>query len=169
MQSSSSSRAALSACVLIGLAAGCASGNTTHEPPASPTVTGEDMARNAGEPIERVLQTKFPGVSVISTPGGISVMIGGPSSFVSGSGPLYVVDESPVSAGPSGFLRGLNPYDIESIKVLRNPADIGIYGMRGANGVIVITTKRPSKNAPERATAPSDTTANSQSSVFSHQ
>ena len=141
MRSLSTSRAARSACVLIGLAAGCTSGTTNREPPASPTVTGEDLAKNAGDPIERVLQTKFPGVSVTSTPGGISVMIGGPSSFVSGSGPLYVVDESPVSAGPSGFLRGLNPYDIETIKVLRNPADIGIYGMRGANGVIVIKTK----------------------------
>jgi TonB-dependent SusC/RagA subfamily outer membrane receptor len=142
---SSSSRAVIFACVLGGIAAGCATGNTNHEPPASPTVTGEDLARNAGDPIERVLQAKYPGVSIVSTPGGISVQIGGPSSFVSGNGPLYVIDESPVSAGPGGFLRGLNPYDIESIKVLKNPSDIGIYGMRGANGVIVITTKRPSK------------------------
>ena len=39
----------------------------------------------------------------------------------------------------------INPHDIESIKVLKDPADTGIYGMRGANGVILITTKRPGK------------------------
>jgi TonB-dependent SusC/RagA subfamily outer membrane receptor len=142
---SSSSRAAFFACMLVGITVGCATGNPSREPPANAGVTGEDLARNAGDPIERVLQAKYPGVSIVSTPGGISVQIGGPSSFVSGGGPLYVVDESPVSAGPGGFLRGLNPYDIESIKVLKNPTDIGIYGMRGSNGVIVITTKRPSK------------------------
>jgi len=151
-----SPRTAATACVVLGLVVGCATGNTIHEPPAQPTVTGEDLARNAGDPIERVLQAKFPGVSVISTPGGVSVQIGGPSSFVSNAGPLYVLDESPVTAGPGGLLRGLNPYDIESIRVLRNPADIGIYGMRGSNGVILITTKRPSKAVAVETTASTD-------------
>jgi len=53
-----------------------------------------------------------------------------------------VLDGSPVQPGPNGLLTGLNPYDIASIRVLRNPADIAIYGMRGSNGVIVITTKK---------------------------
>ena len=152
----SSPRIAATAGVLLGLVAGCATGNTIHEAPVAQTVTGEDLARNAGDPIERVLQTKFPGVSVISTPGGISVQIGGPASFVSGNGPLYILDDSPVPTGPGGLLRGLNPYDIESIRVLRNPADIGIYGMRGSNGVIVITTKRPSKAVAVETTASTD-------------
>ena len=67
-----------------------------------------------------------------------------------------MLDDSPVSAGPGGLLRGLNPYDIETIRVLKNPADIAIYGMRGANGVILITTKRPSKAVAVERTASTD-------------
>ena len=142
---SPSSRAALAAFVLIGVATGCGSGNTNREPPGTPTVSPADFERSPGESIEHVLQAKYPGVSITSTAGGIAVQIGGPSSFYSSGAPLYVLDGSPIEPGPGGLLTGLNPYDIESIKVLRNPADIGIYGMRGANGVIVITTKRPGK------------------------
>jgi TonB-dependent SusC/RagA subfamily outer membrane receptor len=104
------------------------------------------MERNPGEPIEKMLQAKEPGVLITGTSdGGIAVQIRGPSSFFSSGAPLYVIDEVPMEAGPGGALRGVNPYDIETIKVLKNPADIGIYGVRGANGVIVITTKRPGK------------------------
>jgi TonB-dependent SusC/RagA subfamily outer membrane receptor len=138
-------RAALSVWVLIGLTAGCASGTALQAPPpGSPTVTADDIERNAGEPIEKLLQAKVPGLIVSRTPdGGIAIQIRGPSSFYGSNEPLYVVDEVPFQPGPGGSLRGINPHDIESIKVLKNPADIGIYGMRGANGVIVITTKRP--------------------------
>ena len=53
-----------------------------------------------------------------------------------------MLDGIPLQEGPSG-LAGLNPHDIESITVLKNPTDTAIYGLRGANGVIVIMTKRP--------------------------
>lgn len=87
-----------------------------------------------------------PGLLVTRTPdGGIAVQIRGASSFNSSNQPLYVIDDVPMEPGPSGALTGVNPYDIESIKVLKNPSDIGIYGMRGANGVIVITTKKPGR------------------------
>ena len=128
---------------LLGLAAACSSGTTNNPPPSVQGVTAEDMARNSGQPIEQTLQIKYPGVNISNTPSGISVTIGGPSSFSSDTGPLYVLDGSPINPGPGGVLTGLNPNDIQSIKVLRNPADIAIYGMRGANGVILITTKRP--------------------------
>ena len=124
---------------------GCASANQSHETPRSPQLTPSDMERNPGESIERILQAKEPSLQISSSPGGLTVTIRGPSSFVSGSTPLYVLDGSPVPVGANGLLTGLNPYDIESIRLLKNPADVGIYGMQGANGVIVITTKRPSK------------------------
>jgi len=54
---------------------------------------------------------------------------------------LYVIDDVPIAPGSTGILTGINPYDIETIKVLKDPADTGIYGIRGANGVILITTK----------------------------
>jgi TonB-dependent SusC/RagA subfamily outer membrane receptor len=129
---------------LLALAAACSTGNTNGPPPATQTVTAADMERNPSpQPIERILQSKFPGVIIASTPAGLSVTIGGPSSFDGSSAPLYVLDGSPINPGPNGLLTGINPYDIESIKVLRNPADIAVYGMRGAKGVILITTKRP--------------------------
>jgi TonB-dependent SusC/RagA subfamily outer membrane receptor len=53
-----------------------------------------------------------------------------------------VLDGVPITPGPGGSLTGIDPYDIESIKVLKDPADTAMYGMRGANGVIIITTKR---------------------------
>jgi TonB-dependent SusC/RagA subfamily outer membrane receptor len=140
------SRAALSVFVLIGLAAGCASRKTRPEPTGKPTVTAQDIERHPGEPIEKVLQAKFPGLLVSRTPdGGVAVQIRGTSSLYGSNEPLYVIDDVPVQAGPGGALNGVNPYDIESIKVLKDPADTGIYGMRGANGVIVIKMKKPGK------------------------
>lgn len=139
-------RAALSVWCLLGLAAGCASTNTRREPPGTPISTWDDLDRNAGEPIEKVLQAKVPGLFVTRTAdGGIALQIRGPSSFYSSGTPLYVIDDVPVPSGPGGALTGVNPHDIESIRVLKNPADIGIYGIRGGSGVIVITTKRPGK------------------------
>jgi len=143
---SSLSRAALSLCVLIGLTAGCASGNPSREPPGRPTVTAEDIEQNPGDPIEKLLQARASGVLVTRTPdGGISVQIRGISSFSGNNQPLYVIDDVPLQPGPGGALTGINPYDIESIRVLKDPADTAIYGMRGANGVIVITMKKPGK------------------------
>ncbi len=139
-------RVALSFTMLVGLAAACSSGSTNREPPVSPTVTSDDIARNPSRPIEEVLQAKNPGVSITRTAGGLAVQIGGPSAWDGNRAPLYVLDGSPMQPGPGGVLTGVNPYDIESIKVLKNPADIAIYGMRGANGVIVITTKRTGKS-----------------------
>ncbi|PYP81348.1 MAG: hypothetical protein DMD25_01790, partial [Gemmatimonadetes bacterium] len=48
----------------------------------------------------------------------------------------------PVEAAAGGALRGINPHDIASIQVLKDPAETAMYGVRGANGVIVIKTKR---------------------------
>jgi TonB-dependent SusC/RagA subfamily outer membrane receptor len=129
----------------LSLVTACATGNVNSKPPASGAMTAEDLARNTDEPIERVLQTKYPGIYVTRVNNELVVQIRGPASFYGSSAPLVVIDETPMPAGPGGSLSGLNPYDIESIRVLKNPADIGIYGIRGANGVILITTKHSSK------------------------
>jgi TonB-dependent starch-binding outer membrane protein SusC len=145
----SSSSAALSVSVLIAFLAGCAPrGHTSrNEPTPQPMVTSEDIDRNPGQPIEQILQAKVPGLIVQRTAdGGIAVQIRGAPSFFSGSEPLYVLDGVPMKPGPGGALVGVNPYDIDTIKVLKDPADTGIYGIRGANGVIVVTTKRAAKS-----------------------
>jgi TonB-dependent SusC/RagA subfamily outer membrane receptor len=142
------SRALLPVGLFVGLTSGCAhsSGARPTSAPASPTVTSEDIERNPGQPIERVLQGRFAGVEVTRTAdGGIAVRIRGATSFNASTAPLYVVDGIPIEPGPNGALTGINPNDIESIEVLKDAADTAMYGMRGANGVIVIKTKRPGR------------------------
>jgi TonB-dependent SusC/RagA subfamily outer membrane receptor len=143
-----SPRAPLLLGLLVGLVTGCAHSSRTR--PARPdrsTVTSEDLQRTPGEPIEKILAGRVAGVSVTRTPdGGIAVLIRGGSSSVHGNNaPLYVLDGIPIDPGPGGSLTGLNPYDIESIKVLKDPATTTMYGIRGANGVIVIKTKQGSQ------------------------
>ena len=105
-------------------------------------VTAEDIARNPGKPIERMLQEKVSGVSVTRTSdGGIAVQIRGTSSLTGTDAPLYLLDGLPFQPGHGGALTGVDPYSIESIRVLKG-ADAAIHGIRGFNGVIVITTKK---------------------------
>jgi TonB-dependent SusC/RagA subfamily outer membrane receptor len=96
--------------------------------------------------VERLFTGRFPGVSVTqASNGGLQIRIrGGANSFMAGEEPLYLVDGSPLPQGTGGIVF-LNPYDIETIEVLKNPADTGLYGVRGANGVIRITTLRPGR------------------------
>ena len=136
-------RTAISAAALLWLAAGCAHRSGPRNPAA---VSREDIEQQQGESIEKVLQSKAPGLIVSRTPdGGIAVRIRGASSVYGSNEPLYVIDDNPIAAGPGGALVGVNPHDIDSIRVLKDPADTGVYGARGANGVILITTKKPGK------------------------
>jgi TonB-dependent SusC/RagA subfamily outer membrane receptor len=132
----------------VGLAAACGHGTAQPELTPKPTVTARDLERNPDEPIEHVLQSKYPGVQITRTGDGIAIEIRGPGSFFSSDAALYVVDGVPMPTGRGGGITGLNPYDVESIRVLKNPEDIGIYGIRGSNGVVLITTKRPSRHDP---------------------
>jgi iron complex outermembrane receptor protein len=92
--------------------------------------------------LEQLLAGRIAGVMVTRAPGGgISVLIHGPSSFFLTDEPLYVVDGVPIEPGRGGTLTWLNPQDIASIEVLKDAPSTAIYGVRGANGVIVIKTK----------------------------
>ncbi len=87
--------------------------------------------------------SRFPGVVVERTADGISIRIRGTTSIHGSNEPLYVIDGIPIFPGPGGALAGINPYDIETIEVLKDAAATTMYGMRGANGVIVINMKKP--------------------------
>ncbi len=107
---------------------------------------------------ERLLQGSISGVQVVQTTGqpggGVSVRVRGPSSVTGGNEPLYVIDGFPVyndnSISDAGVTNGakinplssINTSDIESIDVLKDASATAIYGSRGANGVINITTKK---------------------------
>ena len=121
---------------------------------------------------ENAIQGQIAGVQVTEASGepgaGASVRVRGVGSISAGNEPLYVIDGFPISKnvalGVQGdnFRRGsgrfrppsqnplanLNPNDIESIQVLKDASSASIYGSRGSNGVILITTKRGKKGAP---------------------
>lgn len=92
--------------------------------------------------VEELLEGR-PGVEVRRTDnGGYQVRVrGGGGSFMSSEEPLWVIDGVAVDLRGRG-LSWLNPADVSRIEVLKNPQDIAVYGVRGANGVIVITTKK---------------------------
>ena len=88
------------------------------------------------------LQGKAAGVDITTSerPGTVgSIKIRGTRSLDAGTGPLYVVDGVPLQAGG---IESLNPRDIESIDILKDASSTAIYGSRGANGVVLVTTKR---------------------------
>ena len=104
--------------------------------------TSDDIQRSPNEPVEKYLQGRSAGVDVSTTSdGGISVRIRGAGLLLGNNEPLYILDGVPFAPGANGSLVGINPYDIASIRVLKDAADITMYGVRGANGVIVIKTR----------------------------
>lgn len=104
------------------------------------TTNGGKTALNIGQAI----QNKIAGVIVSSQGGGVPgqnpmIRIRGTNSINSGNDPLYVLDGIVGVANP---LSTINPSDIKSIEVLKDATSLAFYGVRGANGVVLITTKR---------------------------
>ena len=97
---------------------------------------------------EQALQGQLAGVSVqvISAEPGADpqIRVRGAASISAGNEPLYVIDGVPQSS-----MTGLNPNDIANIEVLKDAASAAIYGSRGSNGVVIVTTKSGQKGAPK--------------------
>jgi TonB-linked SusC/RagA family outer membrane protein len=111
------------------------------------SVSAETIAKVPVPTVENALQGRAPGVQVTSndgSPGGnTTVLIRGVGSLASyGNGPLYVVDGYPLNTG----INNINPSDIASIDVLKDASATAIYGVRAANGVVIITTKKGRKD-----------------------
>lgn len=107
------------------------------------SIKAEDIANHPIADFRQAMVGKMPGVSVMQTggdPEGNSVMVRvrGIGSATAGNDPLYVIDGVPVEDG----LSNLNANDIESMEVLKDASSAAIYGSRGSNGVILITTKK---------------------------
>lgn len=123
----------------------------------------EEFNPGANSSIDQLMLGKAAGVQITqnsSEPGGgVSVRIRGVSSLNAGSDPLYVIDGLPIdnstllssssggagtgtNSNPRNPLNTINPNDIESIEILKDASATAIYGSRGANGVILITTKK---------------------------
>ena len=137
---------ARSALLLVGALvwAGCGSSDRVRERPDPNLIEGDDIERRDLARVEDMLRGQIAGVDVRQGDGGLIIRIRGNEDFgLSGADPLFVLDGLPLTQGMKGVLVGVNPRDIQSIRVLKNVSDTAIYGSRGANGVILITTKRP--------------------------
>ncbi len=135
--------------IVAGLALACAhrvgtDASQVSPAPATPSTTSmsaDEAARDGSTSLEQLMAGRLPGVTVYRAPGGgVIVRMGGPTSFYSDQSPLFVVDGVPVE-GSRNTLSWLDPHEVESIQALRDPSQTAIYGVRGANGVIVIKTK----------------------------
>lgn len=134
---------------LATIGVGCSHGPTPRAgadqpgPARRSVVTSEDIERNPGKPLEEIVAERVAGVEVVrAADGSRALRIRGATSVNSGTDPLYVIDGVPAVSGPTGGFAGLNRYDILSIEVLKDPGAAAMYGVRGANGVIVVKTKR---------------------------
>lgn len=106
------------------------------------TISGEEAEDQPFSYTEQLLRGQIAGVEVITYPGGgISVRIRGMNSITGSSEPLYVVDGMPVLQRSREGLRWLNTQDIAKIQVIKDIDARALYGARGANGVVIITTK----------------------------
>lgn len=120
------------------------------------SVKSEDLTRVQSSSFEQGLAAQAAGVQVTGTQGGpgsgSTIRIRGGTSITGNNDPLYVIDGFPLvgsnvsgNAGPGSIsespLASINPDDIESVEILKDASSTAIYGSRGANGVILITTK----------------------------
>lgn len=122
------------------------------------SIKSEDLMKTNPISINQGLQGRIAGVQVNQNDGapgaGVSIQIRGANSFSTSTEPLYIVDGIPFTTsgmpetGKEGMLQtsnplsSINPADIESIEILKDASATAIYGSRGANGVVLITTKR---------------------------
>ncbi|HET7039194.1 MAG TPA: SusC/RagA family TonB-linked outer membrane protein [Gemmatimonadales bacterium] len=141
------------------------------------TVSGEQLERVPAQSVEHALQGKVAGANIQTNSGapggGAQVMLRGVTSIIGESAPLYVVDGVVVSdvaipsnqnevtraAGGSNpaltqdaqvnRLADLNPYDIESIEILKGASAAAIYGAKASSGVVIITTRRGQSGSPQ--------------------
>lgn len=111
--------------------------------------SSKDFGDVATSNVSQLIQGKMAGVQVIDNGGrpgaGSSILIRGTGSFTS-TQPLYVIDG--IQSNESVF-NSLSPYDVQDITVLKDAASVAIYGAQGANGVVIITTRRPKNKRPQ--------------------
>ena len=131
-------------------------------------IKSEDLLAGGGADAALSLSGKIAGVDVKESDGapgsGVSITVRGANSFTTSSQPLYIVDGIPFGTDPNGVpqsganegqnqsqnpLSMLNPNDIEKIEVLKDASATAIYGSRGANGVVIITTRKGQQGKPK--------------------
>ena len=131
-------------------------------------IKSDELMKGGAVDVAHGLQGKIAGVQVQQSDGspgaGVSITVRGANSFTTSSQPLYIVDGIPFGTGPNGTpqsdansgnnqqsspLSMIDPNSIEKIEVLKDASATAIYGSRGANGVVIITTKKGQTGKPK--------------------
>lgn len=107
------------------------------------TISSKDLEKAVFNTVDQLVQGRSAGVLATSTSGepgaDVAIRIRGNNSISGNNSPLYVVDGIPINGTPN-----FNPQDVESLEILKDASATAIYGSRGANGVIIVSTKRGS-------------------------
>ena len=127
---------------LVLLACSHNSRGASHPDTSRVVLTADDIARAPTQSLEQLLLAHVPGLFITRAPDGHSVVhMRGTTTLMGEDEPLFVVNGIPLGPNPWGNLTAINVHDIETVEVLRDAAATAGYGSRGANGVIIITTK----------------------------
>jgi TonB-linked SusC/RagA family outer membrane protein len=111
------------------------------------SIKGDEVKKVAGNNVMESVQGKMPGVDIVRTSGaagaGVNITVRGNRSILAQNGPLFIVDGIQYSS-----YQDINPNDIQSMEVLKDAASTAIFGAKGANGVVIISTKRGTSGKP---------------------
>lgn len=105
-------------------------------------ITAEDIQRSPGMTVEQLVIAHVPGASLSHAPDGHPILrLRGQTTILGDENPLIIVNDVPLDPNASGNLSAIDTHDIDTIEVLRDASATSLYGLRGANGVIIIRTK----------------------------
>lgn len=117
---------------------------TPHPKNGGILITADDIQRSPGMSIEQLVITHVPGATLTRARDGHAVIrLRGDNTILGDPEPLVVVNDVPLDPMVSGNLSAIDTHDIATIEVLRDATATALYGLRGANGVILIRTKQP--------------------------
>jgi TonB-dependent SusC/RagA subfamily outer membrane receptor len=131
----------IAACAQNAASTSSAESQAAPQKPRNSVIDSTIIASNAGQPIEKIIADHVAGVRLGQTAdGSLALQIRGASSYANEGQPLYIVDG--IQMSPGAGLSGINPMDIATIEVLKDPASLARYGARGSNGVVIFKMKR---------------------------
>jgi len=110
--------------------------------PPGTVLTADDIRNSPGQSLEQLLLARVPGLAIErATDGHAKLVLRGKTTILGDDEALFVLNGIPLGPAVSGNLAAIDVHDIETVQVLRDAIATAAYGMRGANGVIVIRTK----------------------------
>jgi len=111
--------------------------------PQGTVLTADDIRRSPGQSLEQLLLARVPGLTLMRAADGHAMLrLRGQNTFLGDEEALVVVNGIALGPTASGNLGVIDVHDIDTVQVLRDAAATSLYGMRGANGVIVIRTRQ---------------------------